>query len=238
MKSEAIMKFAVIALSTLLLMAAFAPTANATLITYFNFEDSTVGAAPDFTSDGLLSTTITTNYNIASMSSVAGLPLNVAAGDLDPNLLALGLNRTFLNSPADFNIPLFTSAGIDNMSLSFAISGSATGFTFATLWYSTDGGTTFINSGSSTALLSNATQLVNFAVPTAADNAPLLELRIELTGGQSNGVDIQNVVDNIQVNGTIVSAGVPDTGTTLGLLSLSVVALLGATRLRFLQLAA
>jgi hypothetical protein len=33
-------------------------------------------------------------------------------------------------------------------------------------------------------------------------------------------------------------AGVPDTGSTLGLLSLSVVALLGATRLRFLQLAA
>ena len=104
----------------LILLAAIAPTAKADLIAYFNFEDSTVGAAPDFTSDGLLSTTITTNYNIASMSSVAGLPLNVAAGDLDPNLLALGLNRTFLNSPADFNIPLFTSAGIDNMSLSFA----------------------------------------------------------------------------------------------------------------------
>ena len=33
-------------------------------------------------------------------------------------------------------------------------------------------------------------------------------------------------------------AAAPDTGTTLGLLSLSVVALLGATRLRFLQLAA
>lgn len=33
-------------------------------------------------------------------------------------------------------------------------------------------------------------------------------------------------------------AAVPDTGSTLGLLSLSVVALLGATRLRFLQLAA
>ena len=33
-------------------------------------------------------------------------------------------------------------------------------------------------------------------------------------------------------------ATAPDTGSTLGLLSLSVVALLGATRLRFLQLAA
>jgi hypothetical protein len=37
-------------------------------------------------------------------------------------------------------------------------------------------------------------------------------------------------------NGDVAAA--PDTGSTLGLLSLSVVALLGATRLRFLQLAA
>ena len=35
-----------------------------------------------------------------------------------------------------------------------------------------------------------------------------------------------------------VAPAVPDAGSTLGLLSLSVVALLGATRLRFLQLAA
>jgi len=35
-----------------------------------------------------------------------------------------------------------------------------------------------------------------------------------------------------------VAASTPDTGSTLGLLSLSVVALLGASRLRFLQLAA
>ena len=39
-------------------------------------------------------------------------------------------------------------------------------------------------------------------------------------------------------NAATAEATVPDTGSTLGLLSLSVVALLGATRLRFLQLAA
>ena len=39
-------------------------------------------------------------------------------------------------------------------------------------------------------------------------------------------------------NGDASTSAVPDTGSTLGLLSLSVVALLGATRLRFLQLAA
>jgi hypothetical protein len=224
----------------LMFMAAFAPTANATLIDYFNFEDSTAGAAPDFTSDvppGVLSNTMTTNYDAGSMSSVSpGLLSNVAPGDLDPNLLALGLSRSQSNSPADFNIPLFTSAGLQNMSLSFATSSNGSGFTFATLWYSTNGGATFTNSGSSNPL-NLPTQTVTFAVPTAANDAPLLELRIELTGGASTGADTQNVIDNIQVNGTIVSAGVPDTGSTLGLLSLSLIALLGATRFRSLRLA-
>jgi hypothetical protein len=209
----------------LMFMAAFAPTADATLITYFNFEDSTVGAAPDFTSDGLLSTTITTNYAANSMSSVSpGLLSNVAPGDLDPNLLALGLSRSQSNSPADFNIPLFTPAGLQNMSLSFATSSNGSGFTSATLWYSTNGGATFTNSGISNPL-NLPTQTVTFAVPTAANDAALLDLRIELTGGQSAGANIQNEIDNIQVNGTIVSATVPDTGMTASLFGLSLAGL-------------
>jgi hypothetical protein len=48
-----------------------------------------------------------------------------------------------------------------------------------------------------------------------------------------NGVELDVTFHD---NGDVAAA--PDTGSTLGLLSLSVVALLGATRLRFLQLAA
>ena len=47
----------------LMLTAALAPRANATLIVYYNFEDSTLGGAPDFTSEtiGLQTPTMTTS---------------------------------------------------------------------------------------------------------------------------------------------------------------------------------
>src|SRR5438132_3656972 len=82
-----------------LLMSAVAPSTKADLIAYFNFEDSTIGGSPDFTSEadqGLgIATTIITNYNPADMDSVTPrLPLNVAAGDTDPNNLAVHLFRS------------------------------------------------------------------------------------------------------------------------------------------------
>ena len=58
-------------------MAAFAPSANAVLIAYFNFEDAANGANPDFTSEadqGLgVATTITTNYLLANMVTIANV---------------------------------------------------------------------------------------------------------------------------------------------------------------------
>jgi hypothetical protein len=103
----------------LMLIAAFAPSAKADLIAYFNFEDAANGSPPDFTSEadqGLgVATTITTNYLPANMTTVPGFgDINRVAGDLDnpPNgLHALGLTRTFLNNGADFDIPSLHDAG-------------------------------------------------------------------------------------------------------------------------------
>ena len=72
----------------LMLMAAFAPSARADLIAYFNFEDATVGSPPDFTSEadqGLgIATTITTNYLPGNMTTVPNLiDINRVVGDLD-----------------------------------------------------------------------------------------------------------------------------------------------------------
>jgi hypothetical protein len=173
------------------------------------------------------------------MVSVAGIPLNAAAGDPQSNLLALGLSRSGSNTPANFDIPLTTKAGLENMSVSFAAKTLDTnGFTTATLFYSISGGA-FINSGNSALLpptLGSMTT-IPLAVPTAANDAPSLVLRIELTNGNSNGSNTQTVIDNIQVNGTIVASGVPDTGSTLGLLALALAALFGASRIRSLRLA-
>ena len=73
----------------LMLMAAFAPSARADLIAYFNFQDSIIQGPPDFTSEsdqGLgVATTITTNINSDAMTSTTpGLTLNRWPTDQDP----------------------------------------------------------------------------------------------------------------------------------------------------------
>jgi hypothetical protein len=209
----------------LLLMAAFAPSARADLIAYFNFEGVPPGPAVNFTSQvppGAVLTTITTNYNPADYETVSpGIPLNVAPGDPDPNLVALGLSASALNDPADFDIPLPSPGLFQDMSISFAVNVAGNGFTTVALWYSINGGGTFTMAPGQIFTLPNSGSLiVSFTVPTAANNAPLLVLRLEFTGGQSSGQDLQDVIDNIQVNGTIVPEPTTIAGGLLGVLGL------------------
>ena len=48
----------------------------------------------------------------------------------------------------------------------------------------------------------------------------MLVLRLHFTKGQSNGVDLQNQIDNIQVNGTAVPEPATVAGGLLGVLGL------------------
>src|SRR5262245_8507977 len=92
----------------LMLLAAFAPSANADLIAYYNFELAPTAPypvnldshAPAFFSSG---NTLILNYTASNTSAVSpGLPQNVFPGDPLPNLTALGLARSFANTPAHF----------------------------------------------------------------------------------------------------------------------------------------
>ena len=143
----------------------------------------------------------------------------MADGDPDPNLTAFGFMRTETNSPADFDIPLFTAQGFfQNMTLTFATDGRGNGFTGVELFYSTNGGQTFTAGPSVT--LTQRQQLVTLSVPVGANNAPALVLRLEFTGGQSSGNDLQTWIDNIQINGTIVPEPATVAGGLLGVLAL------------------
>jgi hypothetical protein len=214
----------------LMLMAAFAPGARADLIAYFNFEDSTVGGPPDFTSDSPPAflgetTVISTNINSDALTTVRpGLDLNRWPTDPDPNNLALGMSRSGENHPGNLDIPLPTSQGFfQDMSVSFAIDVVGNGYTLASLFYSTDGGVNFTNSGNSVTI-PNLTRegpvLITLPVPTAANNVPDLVLRIQFTGGQSSGANLQDVSDNIRVEGTIVPEPTTIAGGLLGVLGL------------------
>ena len=226
----------VIAAGALMLMAAFAPRADA-LVAYFNFEDSTDGGVPDFTSDtvgapdfnpggGALLTTITTNYNAANMVSTnPGFALNRTAGDIDvfpatPDL-CLSLSRTSPNNGSHFDIPLFTPAGIEGITLSFAYLNHGNGFTTATFQFSTDGGGTFNSfAGNVQTMITGGVMLLSQTFPVAAEDKPLLVLRMILTGGTSNGADPQTQIDNIQIGGTIIPEPTTIAGGLLGVLGL------------------
>ena len=207
----------------LMLIAAFAPRANAQqLIAYFNFEGPPTPPYPvNMMSDelGFVSTTLITNYNPADISAEhPGLPLNVAPGDPDPNRVAMGLRRTINNDPANFDIPLFSAQGFfQNMSVSFATNRNGNGFLQVQLFFSTNGGATF--TAGQIALLPNNLTVITLPVPVAANNAPLLVLRLQFSNG-GPGEDLQTIVDNIQVNGTIVPEPATIAGGLLGVFGL------------------
>jgi hypothetical protein len=169
---------------------------------------------------GAVLTQLSTNYNPANTQAAPGLPLNVAPGDGDPNLFSFGMRRSSFTSPANFDIPLVSAQGIfQNMTVTFATNGvSGNGFTGAQLFYSTNGGGTFTAGPS--VVLTEVLQPVTFVVPVGANNAPLLVLRIQYTGGQSIGNNLQTSMDNIQINGTIVPEPATVAGGLLGVLGL------------------
>ena len=211
-----------------MLIAALAPSTNADLIAYFNFEESTVGGPPDFTSDSppafLGETTIIgTNINSNAVTTVTpGVALNRWPTDPDPNNLALGISRSAENNPGNLDIPLPTSQGFfQDMSVSFAIEARGNGYTLAALFYSTDGGVNFTFSGASVIIPNRrGALLITLPVPTVANNAPNLVVRIQFTGGQSSGQNVQDVIDNIRVEGTIVPEPTTVVGGLLGVLGL------------------
>lgn len=216
--------------SALMLIAALAPSAKADVIAYFNFEDATIGNAPDFTSEadqGLgIATTITTNYNAADMTTIAdfALGLNRLAADVDnpPNGLAsLGLSRTAPNNGSNFDIPLFSPQGFfSNMTVTFATAGEGNGFSLVTLSFSTNGGATFTAGPSVVLLQGMGPQLVSLPVPAAANNQNLLVLRLTFTGGTSNGNNPETNIDNLLIGGTITPEPTTIAGGLLGVLGL------------------
>jgi hypothetical protein len=197
------------------------PRADAVLVTYFNFEDSFLGGPIDTASDqppGVQASTLTIAFGgtIPPPVSVGGIPLNVAAGDLDPNLLGMGFHFTKDVAPTvdiTFNV---NTLGLTNLSLSFAINNNGNGFTTAIGSYSLTGaGGPFLTTGVSGPVAlpppPGGNQIVTFDYSSApVNNQASVYFRVSLSGGQSQGTNLQSVIDNIQLN------AVPEPATTVG----------------------
>ena len=179
-----------------------------------------------------------TPYSIGNISGEINNPiglLNKPAGS-NPNSISLGVHSS---GQAHLNIVMdFTSAiGIyDIQSVSFASRGSGNGYQQVTLQFSTNGGATWTNASVITTIPTSDTIIVlNNTLFGSTLGIPNLLVRLHFENGQSNGTNLQNVIDNIQVNGTAVPEPATVTGGLFGILGLcwhQRRRLIGALRLR------
>lgn len=224
------------------LIAAFAPRANAdcpSCIRYYNFEGAPTAPYPvnldshipafevgstfrAFLNTGTNPTLAATGtYPVINTTAEPGLALNVAAGDPAPNLTSLGVNRSG-TAQLYIDIPMFSAVGIYNVtSVSLAVAAAGNGYSSVALLVSSNGGATFTQFGPSQAPAGGGGSILTFTLPAGTTlGDPLTILRLAFTGGQSNGGNLQDQIDNIQVNGTIVPEPATVAGGLLGVLGL------------------
>jgi hypothetical protein len=220
----------VILASVLLLLAAFAPCATADLLRFYDFEGPPTAPYPvGLNSDppalelGFTLTLTDTNgdpYPFQRTTAELGIPLNVPPG-AGANLNSLGIHRSGITN-LNINMPFFSDTGIyDVTSVSFAVAANGNGYALVQLRMSTDGGASFFAITPTRAIPNGPGFIMVFTVLSGTTlNIPNLVLQLHFTGGQSNGIDLQNEIDNIQVNGTAVPEPATIAGGLLGVLGL------------------
>jgi hypothetical protein len=204
--------------ATLMLMAAFAPKADAVLVTYWNLEDEPPPGSPATNSlsvapGQVLGAVASFNQTGSSTPRVAtGIAANVAPGDLTPNLHSVG----FFTTPGSTGIVTLTnvtqgSTGYAGFSLSFAVNTNGNGYHTVQVQYQVNGGG-FVNFGAPV-VFANGTNVVaiNLTGLAAIDFQGNVDLRLIFSGGNSNGQNLQTNIDNIQLN-----AAIPEPTTIAG----------------------
>ncbi len=217
------------------------PRADATVISYFNFEDGTITTRPpsvtlDLTPDKTVNDPgnegvagnpgggvepSTSNLTIASSGGGAatnffavtpGLSINATTTDSDtPSNFALAFNRSADNSGEYIQFSVNTSFWA-NMSLSFGYSNNGNGFASVQASYSLDGGVTFTDFGGLRTMSTGTQPPISIPVPAAVNQFGFVTFRLTFSGGFSNGTDTQTVIDNIRLDGTFV----PEPATVMG----------------------
>jgi hypothetical protein len=201
-----------------LAVGALVPKADAELVAYFNFEDTILGnpivttnSQPPAAQFSVLTVSAPGTTMPTSVPGLTGMNSNIAPGDPAPNLHALGFTFTPNVAPsADLTFSVST-LGCTNLSLSFAINNNGNGFSTATFQYRIGAAGSFTTAGSVTLPPPpGGTQIVTFNYPAAVNDQALVYFRISLTGGASQGTNLQTVIDNIQLN------CIPEPTTTFG----------------------
>src|SRR6266404_6404460 len=230
--------------ASLVLTGFIVPRADATVISYFNFEDSVIGTRPpsnmlDLVPDktpaaggnnaggGVESSTSNLMINDAAnipatnvFAVTPGLSINATTNDSDtPSNFALAFNRT-KDFPGEYIQFSVNTSFWANMSLSFGYNNNGNGFSTVQASYSLDGGVTFTNFGGPQTMMTGTQPPISIPVPAAVNQFGFVTFRLTFTGGFSNGNDTQTVIDNIRLDGTFVPEPATVTGGLLGVFGL------------------
>ena len=217
----------------LLLTAALVPRANAQFVgtvVYFNFEDSTIvpqfldtaaDVIPENPGGGIENSTLMISDGANAVHVFTGLMENRTAGDIDhplTNGFGLVLNHTMANPNATLSFTANTT-NLTQLSVSFAVNNQGNGYNTVQLSYIIGGNTTIVSSQSiGTVITTIAWSSSAFPSLVGAENQPAVTFVLTFNGGQSNGNNIETLIDNIRLDAAPEPATVA--GGLLGVLGL------------------
>jgi hypothetical protein len=221
----------VILAGALLLLAAFAPCANADLLRFYDFEPPNGPYGVGLQSDppaleqgpAFTASLLDNNgnpYPLVNTVRSPGPPIHLNEPTGFTSTESLVITRS---GAVNLNIvmPFNSATGIYNiMSVSFASASSGNGYQNVQLQMSINNGTTWTDLSVITPIPTAITVItLNNTLGVTLGN-PTLLVRLHFTDGFSNGNDTQNIIDNIQVNGVAVPEPATVAGGLLGVLGL------------------
>ena len=212
------------------LLAAFTPRANADSLRFYDFDGLPQPPPYDLNLESHMpafetgaGTTLfldngnpTVPFPSTRTSVEAGIPMNVPSG-AQANLNSIGFHRVGATGSLGVQMPFPPSqfTGMYNVtSVSFAYGSNGNGYSNVVLQISINGGAFNDIAGTSTPLPATGANgaTINLTIPAGTTlGANQFVLRLLFTGGQSNGTDLQFLLDNIQIEGTV-----PEPATVAG----------------------
>ncbi|MFT3785640.1 MAG: hypothetical protein QM770_05675 [Tepidisphaeraceae bacterium] len=190
--------------------AAFAQSADAALIAYWNFNSFSVTGtvAPSSAPNPISADSGSGSINIGSfgggIASFGGSTLNALNSDVSGNSLSLVAGVS--SGTAGNNTAIFittNTAGKQNIAISFAGRGTSTGFNTGAWAYSTDNGANYTSFTGNTASTSTTYAVASVAAPAGAANASSVIFRYTVSGATSTSGN--NRIDNLQINGDLLN---------------------------------